>query len=135
MSQIVYRNAATDDTPNKLRLWREFWPEQPYESNLKRKIELDTDLVYVAEVDGQITGTIIGGFDGWWGWIYRVAVIPNYQKRGIATRLIEEMQTRLKSRGAKSVNAIVSPSNEKMHHILQKMGYSEREHKRLSLEL
>lgn len=135
MSEIIYRNAVIDDISNMHRLWREFWPEQPYESNLKRKIGLDPDLVYVAEIDRQIIGTIIGGFDGWWGWIYRIAVMPKYQNKGIATKLIREMQTRLKARGAKSTNAIVSPLNKRMHHVLEKLGYGEREDKRLFLKL
>lgn len=135
MSEIIYRNAVIDDISNMHRLWREFWPEQPYESNLKRKIGLDPDLVYVAEIDRQIIGTIIGGFDGWWGWIYRIAVMPKYQNKGIATKLIREMQTRLKARGAKSANAIVSSLNKRMHHVLEKLGYGEREDKRLFLKL
>ncbi len=135
MSEIIYRDAVIDDIPGMVRLWREYWREQPYESNLRRKIESDADSVYVAEVDRQVIGTIIGGFDGWRGWIYRVAVMSNYQNGGIGTHLIKEMQRRLKSRGAKSVSAMVSPSNKKMYHILHKMGYSEREDKRLSTRL
>ena len=135
MSEIIYRDAVIDDIPGMVRLWREYWREQPYESNLRSKIELDADSVYVAEVDRQIVGTIIGGFDGWRGWMYRLAVMSNHQNRGIATHLIKEMQRRLKSRGAKSISGMISPSNEKMYHILRKMGYSEREDRRLSTRL
>ena len=135
MFEIIYRDAVIDDIPGMVRLWREYWREQPYESNLRSKIEVDTDLVYVAEVDRQIVGTIIGGFDGWRGWMYRLAVMSNHQNRGIATHLIKEMQRRLKSRGAKSISGMISPSNEKMYHILRKMGYSEREDRRLSIRL
>ncbi len=135
MSEIIYRDAVIDDIPGMVGLWREYWREQPYESNLRSKIELDTDSVYVAEVDRQIVGTIIGGFDGWRGWMYRLAVMSNHQNRGIATHLIKEMQRRLKSRGAKCVSGMISPSNEKMYHILHKMGYREREDKRLSTRL
>ena len=135
MSEIIYRDAVIDDIPGMVGLWREYWREQPYESNLRSKIELDADLVYVAEVDRQVIGTIIGGFDGWRGWMYRLAVMSNHQDRGIGTHLIKEMQRRLKSRGAKSVSVMVSSSDKKMYHILRKMGYSEREDRRLSTRL
>ncbi len=135
MSEIIYRDAVIDDIPGMVGLWREYWREQPYESNLRSKIELDADLVYVAEVDRQVIGTIIGGFDGWRGWMYRLAVMSNHQDRGIGTHLIKEMQRRLKSRGAKSVSVMVSSSDKKMYHILRKMGYSEREDRRLSTTL
>ncbi len=135
MREITYRSATTDDIVGIKKLWREFWPEQPYESNLESKIQRDPDLVYVAEMDKEIIGTTIGGFDGWWGWIYRVAVMPSSQNRGIATRLIEEMQTRLEVLGAKSANLIISPSNQRIHHIVQKLGYREMPDKRFSLGL
>ncbi len=65
MSEITYRNASVADIPGIRRLWRGFWPEQPYEQNLRHKMELDPDFVYLVEVDKKIIGTVIGGFDGW----------------------------------------------------------------------
>ena len=100
-----------------------FWSPQPYESHLPAKIETDSDLVPVAECGGQVVGTVIGGFDGWWAWIYRVAVHPEHQRRGIGGRLIQEMQARLRARGAGSAAMVVNPGNEKMVGLLGKLGY------------
>lgn len=132
MSGIVYRNATTADIPRMLDLWRQFWSPQPYEANLKRKIEGDCDLVLVAECEGRIVGTIIGGFDDWWAWIYRVAVEPKYQRRGIGTRLLREMHHRLAARGADAACLIASPANKKMCGLLRKAGYKEKEDRRFS---
>jgi ribosomal protein S18 acetylase RimI-like enzyme len=135
MSETIHRNATVPDIPGMLELWRCFWPPQPYEANLERKITKDPGLVCVAECDGKIVGTIIGGFDDWWAWIYRVAVRPEYQRRGIGTRLFREMHRRLAARGANGVCLIASPSNKSMCGLLKKIGYNEKEDRRFSLVL
>jgi ribosomal protein S18 acetylase RimI-like enzyme len=122
-SDAVIREARQGDTPAMLQLWRTFWSPQPYESHLPAKIESDPDLVLVAESSGRIVGTVIGGFDGWWAWIYRVAVHPEHQRQGIGGRLIREMQVRLQARGADSAGMVVNPANEKMVGLLAKLGY------------
>jgi len=132
MEKVVYRAARREDIPDILELWRQFWPPQPYESNLEPKIQRDPDLVCVAESDGRVIGTIIGGFDNWWAWIYRVAVGGEYQNKGIGMRLFKEMHERLKLRGADAVCVIASPSNKTMYHLLGKVEYEEKKDKRLS---
>ena len=119
----LIREARPDAASAMLRLWRTFWEPQPYESHLPAKIESDPDLVPVAELDGEVVGTAIGGFDGWWAWIYRVAVDPEHQRTGIGTRLIQEMHARLRARGAGSAGMVTDPSNEKMVGLLHKLGY------------
>ncbi|MHC4479622.1 MAG: GNAT family N-acetyltransferase [Planctomycetota bacterium] len=119
----LVREARPDDASAMLRLWRLFWSPQPYESHLPEKIESDPDLVLVAELNGEVVGTAIGGFDGWWAWVYRVAVRPARQGMGIGTRLVQEMQARLRARGAASAGMVVDPRNEKMVGLLRKLGY------------
>ncbi len=135
MPDVTYRNATAADVPGILALWREFWSEQPYEANLEPKIESEPDTVYVAEADGRIVGTIVGGFDGWWGWLYRIAVTEAYQGQGIGTQLVEQMERRLKAKGATGACAIVSPENAKINQVLQKMGYTDRGYRTLGRRL
>lgn len=132
MSEVIYREAAVDDVSSMLQLWRQFWRPQPYESNLRRKMEREPDLVCVADLRGAIVGTIIGGFDNWWPWIYRVAVHPAHQRQGIGTGLMREMQARLAARGADAACLFISPSDEKILGPLNRLGYKERDDRRYS---
>lgn len=86
----------------------------------------------VAECDGKVVGTIIGGYDEWWAWVYRVAVHPDYQRRGIAAALFKEIHERLTARGADAACLFISPSNEAMQALLAKLGYKERHDQRFS---
>jgi ribosomal protein S18 acetylase RimI-like enzyme len=63
--------------------------------------------VLVAELDGDIVGTLIALSDGWRGNMYRLAVLPRYRRRGIARALVDEGERRLRSHGCARVTALV----------------------------
>ena len=63
--------------------------------------------VLVAEADQHIVGSLIATFDGWRGNMYRIAVHPNYRRRGIGQALVKEGEKRLAKLGAKRITALV----------------------------
>jgi ribosomal protein S18 acetylase RimI-like enzyme len=66
---------------------------------IEKKLQRDPDLFLVAESNGEIIGTIIGGYDGRRGMIYHLGVLPEFRNRGVATQLIEEVEKRLRAKG------------------------------------
>jgi ribosomal protein S18 acetylase RimI-like enzyme len=135
MNDVTYRNATPGDATEMQSLWRQFWSEQSYEENLVSKITADPQLVIVAEANGKIVGTVIGGWDGWWPWIYRLAVSKAHQRRGIGTELLRLIHTRLQARGADAACAIVNPDNAPMYSLLQKLGYTEKKQRLLTFPM
>lgn len=63
--------------------------------------------VLVAEVDQRIVGSLIATFDGWRGNMYRIAVHPDYRRRGIGRALVREGERRLVKLGVKRITALV----------------------------
>ena len=51
----------------------------------------------VAEEDGRIVGTLIAAWDGWRGNLYRLAVLPELRRRGIAAALVRAGEERLRA--------------------------------------
>ena len=75
-------------------------------ADIQRTIESHA-LVLVAEANQCIVGSLIATFDGWRGNMYRIAVHPDYRRRGIGRALVEEGEKGLTKQGAKRITALV----------------------------
>jgi ribosomal protein S18 acetylase RimI-like enzyme len=91
--------------------------------DVRLKLQRDPDLFLVAEEDGRILGSVIGGWDGRRGWIYHLAVNPEHQRKGIGVGLVREVEKRLVAKGAKKVNAQVYRWNERSSEFFKAIGY------------
>jgi ribosomal protein S18 acetylase RimI-like enzyme len=93
---------------------------------IKRLIDENNDLFLVAETDNQVVGSIIGGWDGWRGSIYKVAVLPDYRRQGIGKALVQEVESRLKEKGTKRISILVDYNDAQamsFWHNLGNIGY------------
>ena len=66
----------------------------------------------MAEVGGRMVGTVIAGWDGWRGNLYRLAVLPTARRQGIALHLVAEAEHRLAAKGARRVSALVMSEHD-----------------------
>jgi ribosomal protein S18 acetylase RimI-like enzyme len=74
---------------------------------LAQLLESTQSILLLADIDGQLAGTVIGGWDGWRGNIYRLAVAPGYRRRGLARLLVAEADRSLHRMGARRITALV----------------------------
>lgn len=74
----------------------------------------------------RIVATALAGFDGRRGWLYHVATDPEMRRRGIAARMVREVEARLKERGCIKVNLIVWEAEQEAMRFWEALGY-ERE--------
>jgi ribosomal protein S18 acetylase RimI-like enzyme len=121
------RDCRREDAEAVLQLWRQAEAVPTVTDSvdaLRGAIESGAQ-VLVAEVDGRLVGSIIGTFDGWRGNIYRLAVHPEFRRRGIARALVVEVEKRLSQRGAKRVNALVSKDQPAATDFWQAVGYDQ----------
>ena len=77
-------------------------------NGLDRLITFDPRALLVAETGGVLVGSVIAGWDGWRGSIYRLAVAPDYRRRGLARDLVDAAVGRLRAAGAVRLQAIVA---------------------------
>lgn len=112
---VNIRPCRRDECPAILDLWKAAGTIPSVTDSL-RALELvlrrDDDLLLVAEDDGRIIGTVMGGWDGWRANIYRLAVPPQYRRQGIGRALVEEIEFRLRKKGAGKISIMVEGSDE-----------------------
>jgi len=80
-------------------------------SEIEKKLARDPDLFLVAESDGDIIGSVIGGFDGRRGLIYHLAVETSFRGIGIGSRLMDEVEARLYAKGCLKCYLLVTNDN------------------------
>lgn len=108
--ELTIRQCRTDEAKSLLALWERAGAVPSITDTMEdilRVLERESSMLLVAETEGQIVGSIIGSFDGWRGHIHRLAVDPAWQRRGIARRLVTEIEGWLARQGAKRISAIV----------------------------
>ena len=112
--QIEIRPATADDIAEVLAFWREAAEATSTDTTevLTSLVRRDPGALMVAEADGCIVGTVIAGWDGWRGSIYRLAVGPDQRRRRLGQALLLAAEDRLAGLGAQRLHAIVVESND-----------------------
>lgn len=98
---------------------------------IENKLKVQPELLLVGKVEGELVGAVMAGFDGVRGWIYHLAVAPDWRRRGFATQLVRAAETGLQRLGCPKVNLQVRASNAVVVAFYQSIGYELEE--RLSL--
>jgi len=108
--EIVLRGCLESDIESVLELWLAAGSTPSItdtRDTLLVTINSAAASVILADIGGAVAGSIIAGFDGWRGNVYRLAVHPDFQRRGIARRLLTAAEDWLRSQGVKRVGAEV----------------------------
>lgn len=93
-----------DDYPPVVELWEQSGPgihvgRSDTLNEVAKKTQRDPDLFLVADLQDEIIGVVIGGFDGRRGMIYHLAVDKEFRQFGVGTALMETLENRLREKG------------------------------------
>jgi len=93
-----------DDYPPVVELWERSGPgihvgRSDTLNEVAKKIQRDPDLFLVADLQDEIIGAVIGGFDGRRGMIYHLAGDKDFRQFGVGTALMETLENRLREKG------------------------------------
>ncbi|WMQ73189.1 MAG: Acetyltransferase YpeA [Sodalis sp.] len=115
-----------DDFEEVITLWERCdllrsWNDP--EMDIERKLNHDPDLFLVAEVAGEVVGSVMGGYDGHRGSACYLGVRPDYRGRGIANALISRLEKKLIACGCPKINLMVRGENDMVISMYEKLGY------------
>ena len=98
---------------------------------IEKKVARDPDLFLVAECEGSIIGSVIGGFDGRRGIIYHLAVDAGFRGMGIGSRLMDEVESRLHLKGCLKCYLLVTADNPEAEEYYRRRGWGHMDTVRL----
>src|SRR5271157_5919131 len=92
-------------------------------AEIQKKIQRDPDLFLIAESDHEIVGTVIGGFDGRRGMIYHLAVAASLRGQGIGSRLMSEVESRMRAKGCIKSYLVILRDNIEARKFYERIGW------------
>ena len=123
------RAAGPGDVPAVLELWararKSGASTSDSEQVVARLLERDPGSLLVGERDGLLVGTLIAAWDGWRGNMYRLAVVPEERRNGIARLLVEAGEERLRELGAHRVSALAWRDDAPAFGLWEAAGYDD----------
>jgi ribosomal protein S18 acetylase RimI-like enzyme len=126
---VLLRHADVGDVAAILAAWVDADAEPTVTDDadgLRTLLAHAPDSVLVA-VDGErIVGTLIVGWDGWRGGFYRLAVVPELRRRGIASRLVAQGERELAGLGARRLSVFAVTGDPGAVHFWRAAGYAEQ---------
>jgi len=128
MDTLLIRSYNPEDEKEVMNLWFEcnlLVPHNNPRHDIERKLKVNPEWFLVGVLDGEVVATCMAGYEGHRGWINYLAVSPQYQRRGIATRLMKEAERRLRGVGCPKINLQVRASNREAIKFYESIGYSE----------
>jgi ribosomal protein S18 acetylase RimI-like enzyme len=127
--EIETREFAIDDYEAAVELWKRVEGVEIAEGDdregVAQFLARNPGLSRVA-IDGSIiVGVTFCGNDGRRGYIYHLAVDPNYRGRGLGKRLVEECLEGLRRIGLQRANIMVATDNPRGREFWSKCGWEE----------
>jgi len=98
-------------------------PQNDPQHDIDMKLKVQSDLFFVGTVSGRIVATVMAGYDGHRGWIYYLAVDPDYRRQQIGRRMMAKTESALKKRGCPKINLQVRTSNQTVISFYERLGF------------
>jgi ribosomal protein S18 acetylase RimI-like enzyme len=92
---------------------------------ITKKIQRDPDLFIVMEHSGHLVGAVMGAFDGRRGFVYHLATDPGFRRLGIAGRLMETLEARLRAKGCLKTYLLVTNDNQEAQQYYLDRGWED----------
>ena len=97
------------------------------DDDIDRTVATREATILVGYIGDRLMGSVMAGHDGHRGWVYYLAVDPEYQGHGLGRELMEEAGLWLASRGAPKLELMVRDGNAQAAAFYEALGFERQE--------
>lgn len=123
---MIIRKYGSNDRDSLIALWQQVFADDPPHNEpsavIDAKLAVD-DLIFVAESANEIIGACMAGYDGHRGWLYAVAVKPDYRRGKTGQQLVIHALDALKQLGCIKVNLQIRSTNTEVADFYRSLGF------------
>jgi ribosomal protein S18 acetylase RimI-like enzyme len=128
---IKIRPYEDEDEAQVVALWATVFPGDPGRNEpaalIERKRRVQRDLFLVGEMEDRVVCAVMGGYDGFRGWVYHLAVAPAHRRKGLGATMMAAVEERLRALGCPKVNLQVRATNTEVVSFYRSLGYQAEE--------
>ncbi len=127
---VTYREMLRDDHQFLYDLWerspgltiRKADSPEGFSAFLKR----NPGFSFMAEINGQKVGGILGGHDGRFGSIHHLVVLPEFRKQGIGKQLVSLSLKKIEVAGMEKCHVFINKDNQSGINFWKNLDWLER---------
>ncbi|PQM68542.1 MAG: GNAT family acetyltransferase [Rhodobacteraceae bacterium] len=128
--QYIIRPFKLEDKNSVVELWKICRLTRPWnnpEKDIERKLNVQSEMFLVLEIQGSIIGSVMAAYDGHRGVINYLAVHPGYQKKGYGKILMTHVEQELLNKGCPKINLLVRSDNLNVKRFYKGLHYDEQD--------
>ena len=127
-AQLEVRPYRDTDEAAVVALWSRLFPEtrqwnQPA-AYIRRKLAVQRELFLIGAIEARAVATVLAGYDGVRGWVYHLAVAPEYRRRGFGRVMMAAAEERLRALGCPKINLQIMRTNAEVVRFYERIGYA-----------
>jgi ribosomal protein S18 acetylase RimI-like enzyme len=128
---IVLDTIRETDYPKLIKLWEAAGNIEVRQTDtpemLARFLDRNPTCSYAAYAGTRLIGAVLAGHDGWRGYLYHMAVKPDYRERGVGTRLVNAAVSAIKSEDIQKIHCLVKRDNIIAQQFWEACSFDQRE--------
>nr|WP_298688775.1 GNAT family acetyltransferase [uncultured Dongia sp.] len=121
------RTYRESDEEAVVALWHTCGLTRPWNDprkDIARKLTVQRELFLIGEIEGQLVGSVMAGFEGHRGWVNYLAVLPEVRGRGYGSTLMTAVEKKFVEHGCPKVNLLVRTTNTAVLEFYRRLGYA-----------
>lgn len=109
-----------------MQLWHDCDLTRPWnnpEDDIRQCLENPSSELLVAATEDTLCGSVMIGCDGHRGWVYYLAVDPQYRHQGIGRTLMDHAETWMRARQVPKIQAMIRHDNLAVRGFYGRLNY------------